>query len=36
MEPITDRMTMAKMQTTMHDQALRADTTGFMVAFERL
>jgi hypothetical protein len=30
-EPIIDRITMAKIETTMHDQALRAETTGFIV-----
>jgi hypothetical protein len=32
MAPITERMTIAKTQTTMQDQALRAETTGFIVA----
>lgn len=29
--PIVERMTIAKTETTMHDQALRADTTGFIL-----
>lgn len=31
MAPIVERMTIAKTETTMHDQALRADTTGFIL-----
>jgi hypothetical protein len=30
MEPIIERITIAKIETTMHDQALRAETTGFI------
>jgi len=29
--PMTERMTMAKMEMTTHVQALKADTTGFIV-----
>ena len=30
--PIVERITIAKTETTMHDHALRAETTGFMTA----